>query len=254
MLVCEGRDLYSKNINMKRKLNIYCALTIIVLLFSLSEHLYGFFVGVKSGVEAAQEEFETCSKNGKSTAYNAGKAMGKGTREGLLLQNIRSVDLMPTTFLHNEKWIKEDLKGDSVAIWPMQAIVSISPKAETKSNVLLQFCLSVFPLIISVFAIVAIVYFFKLIRRINRHEVFSWHNVRLLHKLGYFLIAFALLDTAYSLINAIIMADKFVLNGYSINYFSCCSFITLLLGLVSLIIAETFSVGLKLQEEQDLTI
>jgi hypothetical protein len=50
------------------------------------------------------------------------------------------------------------------------------------------------------------------------------------------------------------LADAFALKGYSMHLSELLSITTLVLGIISFIIAEVFAIGLRLQEEQELTI
>ena len=50
------------------------------------------------------------------------------------------------------------------------------------------------------------------------------------------------------------LADAFALKGYSMDLSELLSITTLVLGIISFIIAEVFAIGLRLQEEQELTI
>ena len=113
---------------------------------------------------------------------------------------------------------------------------------------------TIFIMGIDIYPIISLVLFYKLVWRINHQEVFSWKNVRTLRKIALYLILFAVFSTGSSLMNAYQMNQAFALEGYSVNYLGCFSFLSFLLGMVSLIVAEVFSIGLKMQEEQELTI
>jgi len=92
-------------------------------------------------------------------------------------------------------------------------------------------------------ALVSFVSFIRFILNVNRNQVFVWENVNLLR-----LTACGLMILA-----AVAACDEF---------YTGCSFIEVydhffdafLFGVFNLIIAEVFAVGLKLREEQDLTI
>ena len=92
-------------------------------------------------------------------------------------------------------------------------------------------------------ALVSFISFIRFILNVNRNQVFVWENVNLLR-----LTACGLMILA-----AVAACDEF---------YTGCSFIEVydhffdafLFGVFNLIIAEVFAVGLKLQEEQDLTI
>ena len=105
---------------------------------------------------------------------------------------------------------------------------------------LLEFFVEMFAIVA---ALVSFVSFIRFILNVNRNEVFVWENVNLLR-----LAACGLMILA-----VVAGCDEF---------FTGCSFVEVyqhffdafIFGVFNLIIAEVFAVGLKLQEEQELTI
>lgn len=103
-------------------------------------------------------------------------------------------------------------------------------------------------------SIFGFVQFFKLINAVNKSIIFDWANVRRLRIIGVaYIIAFvihfcveALGDRAASLLVEI--------PGYRLVTSDLFEAGSLLLGLAAFLIAEIFAVGLRLKEEQDLTI
>ena len=77
----------------------------------------------------------------------------------------------------------------------------------------------------------------------NRNKVFVWENVSLLRLTACGLIIVALVATGDELYTGCSFVDVY-------EHF----FDAFLFGVFNLIIAEVFAVGLKLQEEQDLTV
>ena len=98
-------------------------------------------------------------------------------------------------------------------------------------------------LAVGVAAVVSFVCFFRFIVNVNHNKVFEWDNVLLLRITGWGLLAFALLGSAGEL-----------LDGISLEKVYDDLFEILIFGVFNLIVAETFAIGLKLKEEQDLTI
>ena len=91
--------------------------------------------------------------------------------------------------------------------------------------------------------LVAFISFIRFILNVNHNKVFVWENVNLLRL------------TACGLITLVIVAAGDELyTGNSFTEVYDHFFDSLLFGLFSLIVSEVFAVGLKLQEEQDLTI
>lgn len=92
-------------------------------------------------------------------------------------------------------------------------------------------------------AMVSFLSFIRFILNVNRNKVFVWENVNLLRLTACGLMILALVaagDELYTGCSFVEVYDHF--------------FDAFLFGVFNLIISEVFAVGLKLQEEQDLTI
>ena len=108
--------------------------------------------------------------------------------------------------------------------------------------------------ILAITGVVMCVYnFLRIIFAVNKSVIFEWINVKRLRRIG---IGFILLFIA----NILLMATKYLfvsevveLADYTIKriVFEGSS---LLLGMIAFLIAEVFAVGLRLREEQELTI
>ena len=98
-------------------------------------------------------------------------------------------------------------------------------------------------LVAVVAAIGAFACFFRFILNVNRNEVFVWDNVLMLKLTGIGLLLAALIASGHELFSGCSFTDVYD------NYFG-----VLMFSVFNLIVAEVFAVGLKLKEEQDLTI
>ena len=92
-------------------------------------------------------------------------------------------------------------------------------------------------------ALVSFISFIRFILNVNRNEVFVWENVNLLR-----------LTACGLMILALVAACDEFLTGCSFVEVYDHFFDAFIFGVFNLIVAEVFAVGLKLQEEQDLTI
>ena len=90
---------------------------------------------------------------------------------------------------------------------------------------------------------VAFVCFVRFVLNVNHDEVFTWENVGLLRWTGIGVAVTALCNTAIDLGNSVIVAQSL---SNHIEF--------LIFGVFCLIMTEVFGIGLKLREEQDLTI
>jgi len=167
--------------------------------------------------------------------------------------NLLSLSLVPEKFsrqfsdsIFNEKtghWIPARLEQVSV----MSPISQVAPWWE------MLLILPTSLLLIAAF-IVIISRFIKLIIAVNKSIIFDWVNVTRLRQIGggflvlYVLNMIAQLYYHYMTIAAVQLPDYYISGG------DVYKTTTLLFGLIAFLIAEVFAVGLRLKEEQDLTI
>ena len=97
--------------------------------------------------------------------------------------------------------------------------------------------------VIIIVGLYALACFIRFIRNVNRDQVFTWENVSLLRWSGWGLLT---MEVAMILFDAI--------EGFSFSYIYQEDTNDLIFGVFILIVAEAFAIGLKLKEEQDLTI
>jgi hypothetical protein len=101
---------------------------------------------------------------------------------------------------------------------------------------------------------IAIITFIRLIVNINHAQIFAWRNVKLLRKLGFQLLGIYLLVVVMVITDCMAASQTIEIAGYAPNWMIGFTNSNLLLALISLLVAEVFAMGLRLQEEQDLTI
>ncbi|WP_373722605.1 DUF2975 domain-containing protein [Bacteroides heparinolyticus] len=225
---------------MKRRLNILCVIVMLVLSYSVLEAGYYLFLGVKLGAEAGVE----IAKNNKpdSSEY----------RE---MVNLRVIGLLPhglstkgvrllSDSVYNEK------SGRYVPASYSSMVISVETHAlawKRTVNVLLVFL----HLGLSVWGMVL---FIRLIISINKSDIFNWRNVRRLRRLGVVLILGFCSVLAGAYMDLASVREVFSLRGYDLSLSEMANVTTLVLGLCALIVGEVFAIGLKMKEEQDLTI
>lgn len=89
---------------------------------------------------------------------------------------------------------------------------------------------------------------------INHGVIFDWVNVRRLNRIGKFLLISFALSQAYMLM-AYFTANRLIqLEGYRLNFWGNFESMDLILGLIALLVARIFAIGLQMKEEQELTI
>lgn len=100
----------------------------------------------------------------------------------------------------------------------------------------------------------AFIYFIRLIRNINRSQIFEWANVRNLKRLGIAFIVLFAVNAIFGFLNYHSILQQVKIQGYEIDWSSALQTSNLVIGLASLLVAEIFAIGLRLKEEQELTI
>ena len=214
---------------MKKRLNVLCVLVFVIIGIGLMPFVYWMAVGMKAGYESSPE---------RVTDIDA-------------VMNAETVRLMPVGISHLEHGtIRNDVTGEQVALWPQNIAVSAGVDYPGWYNVV-----NTLATVLGVAAvIVVVVLFLKLILRVNRGYVFEWRNVRLLRWLGGIQLAASIVVTLLQIYGASVVSGQFRVSGYVTDYFSYVSVLELSIGMVALIAAEIFAIGLKMKEEQELTI
>ena len=105
---------------------------------------------------------------------------------------------------------------------------------------LLEFFAGMFAIVA---ALVSFISFIRFILNVNSNEVFVWENVNLLRLTACGLMILAVIASCNELYTGCSIVDVY-------DHF----FDAFLFGVFNLIVAEVFAIGLKLQEEQELTI
>lgn len=212
---------------MKRRLNILCLLVFLVFCYSV---------------------------------FNMGRDFGHGFSEGMKIShsgnqsveqaiNFRIATLMPKDFSSFKDSVYNEKTGSYVPVAYTQMVTNVKVDRSTWMMVA-----QVISGLLAVFAIIAsTVLFIQLIVAINKSDIFNWKNVRRLRWLGVALLLNFISEAVPALMNDYELSSVFSLSGYSMET-SIDSVMLVILGLVSLIVGEVFAIGLKIKEEQDLTI
>ena len=96
--------------------------------------------------------------------------------------------------------------------------------------------------------------FYLIIRAVNKSIIFAWINVKRLRRIGIgFLLSFFANVFAGMYLNNLKM-NLFDVEDYNIVTSATFDGSSLMYGMITFLVAEIFAVGLRLKEEQDLTI
>lgn len=216
---------------MKKRLNLICLGIVLAVLVSMSFLFSTFYYGFKAGIDA----------------YEQGAA---GVEK--LDVTYKMIGTMPTDVITNETATAINEKdGSTVSILPFISMIGIpNEKADATDSIFL----SLLDWMVIICCIYAIVQFVKMIRNIHRNIIFDWANVKRLRRLGFSLILCFCCSLVTFAINNHLVSQMISLKDCDFSIAFQFSDPTLLIGFTSLLFAEIFAIGLRLKEENDLTI
>ena len=100
-----------------------------------------------------------------------------------------------------------------------------------------------------------VVAFVKFIININKGRIFVRKNIGLLRRIAWYLISVALLRCAGGIADDTMLSNMPVkLGAYEVTTYWTLPWSVLIIGLISLLMAEIWARGLQMREEQELTI
>lgn len=230
---------------MKRRLNILCVIVMLVLGYSVIESAYymgmGIGLGAKTGWEAAKE----MKSPGKLEQHD-------GYRE---LANLKFITLIPHSLGGNvHELLCDSVYNTKTGEYVPVAHASMAVSMKTQEGLLSVVLSGLLSLVHLVAVVWSVVLFVKIIVAINRSDIFNWRNVRRLRRLGVLLaIGFgSSLLTGY--MELWHLREVFALQHYDLALSDTVNITTFVISFTALIVAEIFAIGLKMKEEQDLTI
>lgn len=216
---------------MKKRLNLFCLCVIAAFLLSVSGNVQMivriFINGFEIGMKAAEEGGEMP-----------------------VLPAYKQIHTMPTDLMEVTGTVTNLKDGSQLAIKPLVSLVEC-PSMPTSSAALWE---AMAALVVIVGFIYTTVYFCKLIVQINRNIVFDWTNVKYLRRIGWGLIAIFFCAFVSVWITNYQLSQVVALKGTEFNLLLAFSDPTFILGFIALLAAEVFALGLRLKEENDLTI
>ena len=164
----------------------------------------------------------------------------------------KMIGTMPTDVITSETATAINEKdGSTVSILPFISMIGIpNEKADATDSIFL----SLLDWMVIICCIYAIVQFVKMIRNIHRNIIFDWANVKRLRRLGFSLILCFCCSLVTFAINNHLVSQVISLKDCDFSIAFQFSDPTLLIGFTSLLFAEIFAIGLRLKEENDLTI
>lgn len=215
---------------MKKKLNILCLLICIVV---AADVIFTAGVAVNASIKAYQS---AASDNQPAAAQDNG---------------VLTLSLIPTDVNHKSAFkAKDEVSGKTIEAWPIAMIVP----GNFNHGWLYYLITGLGGVAVVVGGICSVVAFVRFIINVNRGEVFTTKTVKLLRTIGRMFLLACLGNMMISLCDTGAAMSNFRLEGYMINYAEVVPFSEIVYAVFTLIIAEAFAIGLKMKEEQELTI
>ena len=221
---------------MKKQLNLICVLIFFFVGLSLVPTIYSMGNAFVDGFKVGMSQVEEAHKQGATNI----------TTE---IMSPLALNLWPKSLAATSDKVFNQKDQE----WYPASHIKTLVWAKTKDTGFTQFG-SVLVLIGLFFIVKAITQFYKLINAINHEVIFDWVNVRRLNCIGRNLLISFVLTQAYMLMNYWAAARLFELEGYEHNFWCDFQSMTLIMGLIALLVGRIFAIGLKMKEEQELTI
>lgn len=224
---------------MKRRLNILTVLILVAfglrIVFSIA---FGLYYNLESFSKGYKDGYET----GKSS---------KGQSEKTTIR-YHYIDLVKT----GDTSLQPDSLYNSISgVWmPMQirnVSVGVADDRWIAGETLFLIPIS---LGLMLACICFVVFFLKLIIAVNASKVFVPENIFRLRSLGVVFISMGVLFCLGSYVNYYSSCSLIDIPGYHLSAAGIFKFSYFIYALIAFLIAEIFAIGLRLQEEQELTV
>ena len=214
---------------MKKRLNFITLLIGIALCASFynSENYLAFKEGTIEGIRMAQNEMQ---ENRLSESF--------------------FITLEPVDFLKMPNTLLNVKSGELLSTRIREAVVSVPV---IKKTIAYSFWNTFCSFFYIAGMIIVLYSFIKIIIAVNKSVIFEWINVKRLRRMGIGFLLMFVSDIITSVIYKYAVLKIVEIENYEIINRTYNGSI-LLLGIIALLVAEIFAVGLRLKEEQELTI
>lgn len=221
---------------MKRRLNILCIFIVIIVGYPVADYAFVFMDAAKAGFEKGLQ---------------AAKGTDEETRAELTrMKHLKYINLLPVY----DNLLQDSVYNEKTGSYVPVLYSEISVNVDTNPSAAIFVTMSMAFLLNIAAGIAVIVLFISFIISINNSVIFNWKNVTKLRWLGVALIICFIAELIPYVLSYIELTDAFSMKGYKLYLAGGIRITTLILGIASFIFAEIFAMGLKMQEEQELTI
>ena len=226
---------------MKNRLNAFCVLIVLVFTlvvgYQLKDTFCSFIAGFNEGYSHSTSVTMNHEKSSMSDFISKSKLF------------VHPFEIVPSTgHIKYDKIKNVKLNRDD------DYILTNGMVFLDRGSIILQMSLMLLNLISYFFYVWSVVYFFRFIRNINRNIIFDKRNIIQLRKLGwgFVIVFFTTLISSY--LDFYDMTKYFSLSYAEIKPYHPFASTEIFMGLTAFLFAEVFSIGIKMREEQELTI
>lgn len=212
---------------MKTRLNIICILIFVAIASSIADTVGTGLHDFLWGYQSANKEVEHAITNDAFISLQPNE-VGMYTDS---VYNTKTGEWMPLQY--REVVVRTDIN-----------ILSFTEQIILMLGVFIVLFLTIYQLVV----------FCKLIYAINKLKIFVWSNVLKLRKIGGAMLITFILNAVYKYLYYSEYVEKISIPDYTISSAGMWDFQQLIPGLGILLMGEIFAMGLRLREEQELTI
>ena len=228
---------------MKQRFNLYGGLLIAAIVFSIGlstfETVYYMYQGGKAGIETARNERKAGVQNSP-------------------LKNIERIRRMtPVEMMPKMSYLMETAPADSIVNMktgekmPMMTVAGIlMPEKSSNRMMVLQATGSLETLFIIIF----LVAFIKLVIAVNKGRIFEKRTETLLSWGGWSVLGIYVLDWVNTLYNYLMNVHEFEFELYDLRIMQKPDVALLYAAFGMLLVGQIFKIGRQMKEEQELTI
>lgn len=225
--------------SIKKTINTICVLIIVAIILSMVSPLYklgySFGIGFKAGIESVKSErSDDVSVLSDVTPLN--------------------VDFTPDAnkMIFDPDKIKTDNQGQELPVVWCQGVV-MYPDANAQWWAWIVNVVGGISII--VIFVLLLVSFVNFIVHVNKGRVFERVNVKILNKIGWYLLIIAAVEICIGLVHEWeISRMPYGVPGYRLSAAWEMPWNNIIIGLVSLLMAKVWGKGISMREEQELTI
>lgn len=228
---------------MKKKFNLYCGLLIAAIVFSIGlslfETVYTMYQGGKAGIEAARNERKAGIRNNP-------------------MKNIEKIPRMtPVEMMPKMNYLMDTTPADSIVNMktgekmPLMTMVGILMPEKSSNRMMV---LQATGALGTIFIIIFLVAFIKLVIAVNKGCIFEKRTETLLSWGGWSVLGIYVLDWVNTLYNYLMNVHEFEFELYDLRIMQKPDVALLYAAFGMLLVGQIFKIGRQMKEEQELTI